>query len=83
MIPVIKAAIAHLRDSKTRIQMSYTGASPHFSAAMRPRADGTPGSSVFSSVGELAAFIQGRVSSYGPSLQPEKPTKAGLYKEHF
>lgn len=80
-IPVIKAAIGHLPDGKTHLEMSYTDASPLFSAAVRPRADGTLGSSVFASVEEFTAFIKGGVSSYGASLHPGRLTKVDLYKE--
>lgn len=79
--PVIKAAIGQLPDGKTHVEMSCAGAPPLFSAAMRPRADGTLGSSVFASVPEFAAVIKGGVSNYGASLDPSQLTKVDFYTE--
>ena len=80
-IPTIKAAIGHDNTRGTHVQMSYTDGSALFSASVRPRADGSLGSSVFDSVQDFAAFIKGGVTSYGPSLTPGMLTKVELYKE--
>lgn len=77
MIPVIKAAIDHLPDGKTQVQVSYTDVSLSLSAAMRPSADRTLGASVFAS---FAALIKWAVASYWPSLQPGWQVKVDLFK---
>lgn len=79
-IPIIKASIAHENNNATRVQMSYTDGAALFSASVRPREEGL-GSSIFATLNDFAAFIKNGVSSYGPSLEPDKLTKVDLHKE--
>jgi hypothetical protein len=78
-VPIIKAAIGH-HDGKTNVQLSYRGGDHLFSADVEG-AGGSFQSEVFDSVDDFAKFIKLGVSSYAPSIYPEKLTKVDLEKE--
>lgn len=80
-IPIVNASIGHERDDKreSHVQMSYADGTHLFSAETKVTDEMK--SDVFDSVSQFADFIKQGVSSYAPSIYPDKFSKVDLVKE--
>jgi hypothetical protein len=75
-IPYVKASLAHEGDL-VRVQANYADGQTLFSAEAKP---GNLNSEMFNSVDEFKSFIKNGVSSYTPSIYPEKMARVDLKK---
>ena len=78
-IPIVKAAVGHTGEN-TFVQMSLPNEEHLFSADISPASNGFH-SDKFNSVDDFAEFIKKGVTSYAPSIFPDKYAKVDLKKE--
>ena len=78
-VPMVKASIGHA-GTQTNVQMSFPNGTHLFSADIEPGTDGLQ-SEIFDSVDEFSTFIKEGVTSYAPSIYPDRYTKVDLVKE--